>query len=69
MSVPNADWCAGYAAAMKEAAAVMRETSRREIEDKPGDTAVPLGAVGRWFRDHAKLFEQRATDVAPRTER
>lgn len=69
MDVPNDDWCAGYAAAMKEAAAVMRETSRREIEDKPGDTAFPLGAVGRWFRDHATLFEQRAADAAPRKSR
>ena len=59
------EWCAGYAAAMKEAAAIMRETSRREVEDMPGDTAYPLGAVGRWFRDIAKRFEDRANSVKP----
>ena len=57
------EWRAGYIAAMKEAAAILRETSRREIEDKPGDLAYPMGAVGRWFRDLAKKFDERATSV------
>lgn len=64
--VPSEDWCRGYAAAMKDAAEIMRETSRQEIEGKPGDIAFPLGAVGRWFREHAKLFDERAASVAPK---
>ena len=57
------EWRKGYADAMTEAAAIMRETSRREIEDRPGDVAYPLGAVGRWFRDLASKFEDRAKSV------
>lgn len=66
--LPSDEWCHGYVSAMKEAAAIMRETSRREIEGKPGDIAYPLGAVGKWFRDHAALFDERASSVAPKSK-
>lgn len=66
--IPIDDWSRGYAAAMREAASIMRETSRLEIEGRPGDIAYPLGAVGRWFRDHAALFEERAASVEPPVE-
>lgn len=62
------EWCEGYAAAMNEAAAILRETSRREIEGKPGDFAYPLGAVGRWFRDIATSLERRRDDVKPKAK-
>ncbi len=62
------EWRRGYADAMTEAAAILRETSRREIEGIPGDLAFPLGAMGRWLRDAAKLFEDRAASVGAKAK-
>lgn len=56
----------GYRDAMKAAAECLRETSKKEIEDKPGDLAYPLGAVGRWMRQLAERFEQLASHASER---
>ena len=46
----------GYREAMQSAAEVLREFSKRELDDKP-DLA-PLKSIGRWMHKAAARFEE-----------
>lgn len=59
----------GYIAGLSEASRLLRETSRHEIENKPGDLAYPLGAVGRWFRGIASRSRRDAENERERVLR